>query len=129
MTPSSPDGVLNATFRCRGRKGAILSLPFNGHRMDAIRTELFETYMIKHCASWVELAIMGVFDVKLEDIIFVTGCDLTSSWAMAVFMYPRDAEMSLSVQPVGYASARFQWAALNWSQPHNSESTQVRHEE
>ena len=129
MTPSSPDNVPNfATFRCRGREGAFLSLPFNAHREDAIRTELFETYMIKHCANWLELAIIRGFDVELEDIIFVTGCDLTSSWAMTTFINPSwDAEMSLSVQPVGHASARFQWAAP--SQPHNNESTQVRHEE
>jgi len=128
MTPSSPDNVPNATFRCRGGEGAFLTLPFGAHREDAIRTKVFETYLIKHCASWLDLAIIGGFDVKLEDIIFVTGCDLTSSWAMGTFMYPpRDAEMSLSVQPVGPASARFQWAAS--SQSHNNESTQVRHEE
>jgi hypothetical protein len=127
ITPSSPDEVPNASFRCRKGKGAFLSLPFNVHREDAIRIKLFETYMTKHCDSWLELAIIGGFDVKLEDIIFVTGCDLTSSWAMATFMYPPwDAEMSLCVQPIGSASARFQWVAP--SQPHNNEPTQVRHE-
>ena len=83
--------------------------------------------MIKHCASWLELATTSGYDVKLEDIIFVTGCDLTSSWAMATFMYPpRDDEILLSVLPVGPASARFLWKAP--SQPHNNESTRVRHE-
>jgi hypothetical protein len=76
---------------------------------------------------------MGGYDVKLEDIIFVTGCDLTSSWAMAAFMNPPwDAEMSLSVQPVqrpGFPSgaARFQWTAP--SQPHNNEPNEVRRQE
>ncbi|KAF8493446.1 hypothetical protein F5888DRAFT_1724104 [Russula emetica] len=123
---ATPDEVPNASFRCRRGKGAFLSIPFNAHREDAIRTKVFETYIRTHCDSWLELAILGGFDVKLEDIIFVTGCDLTSSWAMATFMNPPwDADMSLSVQPVGPASApsaRFQWAAP--SQPHNNEPTQ-----
>ena len=127
MTQSSPDDVPNASFRCRRGKGAFLSIPFNARREDAIRTKVFETYIRTHCDSWLELAILGGFDVKLEDIIFVTGCDLTSSWAMATFTNPPwDAEMSLSVLPVGRASARFQWTAP--SQPHNNEPTEVRHE-
>jgi hypothetical protein len=109
-------------------KGAFLCLPFHARRQDAIRTKVFETYIRTHCDSWLELAILGGFDVKLEDIIFVTGCDLTSSWAMATFMNPPwDAEMSLTVEPVGPASARFQWEAS--SQPHNNERDQVRREE
>ena len=76
---------------------------------------------------------MGGYDVKLEDIIFVTGCDLTSSWAMATFMNPQwEAEMSLSVHPVERAgvptgAATFQWAAP--SHPHNNEPNEVRHQE
>jgi hypothetical protein len=93
-----------------------------------MRTKVFETYIHRHCDSWLELAIIGGFDLKLEDIIYVTGCDLTSSWAMTTFTNPPwDAEMSLSVQPVRRASARFQWAAP--SQPHNNEPTEARHEE
>lgn len=126
--PSSPDEVPTALFRCRRGKGAFLSLPFNAYREDAIRTKVFETYIRRHCDSWLELAIIGGYDVKLEDIIFVTGCDLTSSWAMATFMQPPwDADMTLSIRPVGPASARFQWTAP--SQPHNNESNQVRRQE
>lgn len=71
---------------------------------------------------------MGGFNTKLEDIIFVTGCDLTSSWAMATFMNPPcEVEMSLTVQPVGPAGVKFQWADTN--QRYNSEPNQVRREE
>jgi len=46
---------------------------------------------------------------------------MTSSWALAAFTNPPwDADMSLSVLPVGPASARFQWSAP--SQPHNNEA-------
>jgi hypothetical protein len=132
LTPSilsAPDEVPNASFRCRRGKGAFLSLPFNARREDAIRTKVFETYIRRHCDSWHELAILGGYDVKLEDIIFVTGCDLTSSWAMAAFMNPPwDAEMSLTVQPLQRSgAARFQWTAP--SQPHNNEPSEVRRQE
>lgn len=89
---------------------------------------MFETYIRRHCDSWLEFALLGGYDVRLEDIIFVTGCDLTSSWAMAAFMNPPwDAEMTLSAQPVGPGSARFQWTAP--SQPHNHEPNEVRRSE
>ena len=124
-TPSSPNDCPNISFRCRTGIGAFLSIPFNTVREDVIRTKVFETYIRRHCDSWLELAVMGGFNIKLEDIIFVTGCDLTSSWAMAIFMNPPcEAEMTLSVQPVGPTSAKFQWADTN--QPCNSEPNQVR---
>jgi hypothetical protein len=95
-------------------KGAFLSIPFNTRREDAIRTKVFETY-IRTLRQLAGVCSQGGFNIKLEDIIFVTGCDLTSSWAMATFMNtPWDAEMSLSVHPVaGAASAWFQWVAQN----------------
>ncbi|KAH9074322.1 hypothetical protein EDB83DRAFT_2219069 [Lactarius deliciosus] len=116
-------GAASASFRCRGNKGAFLSLPFNVDSVDAIRTKTFETYIHKHCDSWLEFAIINNLDVRLEDIIFVTGCDLTSSWAMAAFVNSWDPEIKLSVASQA-GSAGFQWNLTN--QPHNNESTQVR---
>ncbi|KAH9057207.1 hypothetical protein EDB87DRAFT_1565573 [Lactarius vividus] len=85
------DSYTSASFRCsRNNKGAFLSLPLNGVREDAIRTKAFETYIRKHCDSWLEFASVNEIDVRLEDIIFVTGCDLTSSWAMAAFVNSLD---------------------------------------
>ena len=84
--------------------------------------------MRRHCDSWLEFALSGGYDVKLEDLTFVTGCDLTSSWANAVFMNPPwDVEVTLSVRPVTPGTARFHWSDLN--QLHNrlnSESSGVR---
>ncbi|KAI9432860.1 hypothetical protein H4582DRAFT_1820585 [Lactarius indigo] len=114
----------SASFRCRGKKGAFLSLPFNADSVDSIRTKTFETYIHKHCYSWLEFAGINELEVRLEDIIFVTGCDLTSSWAMAAFVNSWDPEIKLSVQTSQTGSAGFQWNLIN--QPHNNESTQVR---
>ncbi|KAI9432854.1 hypothetical protein H4582DRAFT_2083014 [Lactarius indigo] len=71
---AGPDEDTSASFRCsRSNKGAFLSLPLNGVREDAIRTKAFETYMRKHCDSWLGFALANEIDVRLEDIIFVTG--------------------------------------------------------
>ena len=63
------------------------------------------------------------FDVRLEDIILVTGCDLTSSWAMATFIEPSGLKINLRVQAFENGSARFQWS--DSTQPHNNEPNQV----
>ncbi|KAI9438727.1 hypothetical protein H4582DRAFT_194462 [Lactarius indigo] len=119
---AGPGEAASASFRCRGNKGAFLSLPFNADRVDSIRTKTFETYIHKHCDSWLEFAGINELEVRLEDIIFVTGCDLTSSWAMAAFVNSWDPEIKLSVQTSQTGSAGFQWNLTN--QPHNNESTQ-----
>jgi len=93
-------------------------------REDAIRTKAFETYIRKHCDSWLEFAWANEIDVRLEDIIFVTGCDLTASWAMAAFVNPLDPEISLHVRAIEAESARFWWTVTN--QPHHNEPNQVR---
>ncbi|KAH9041179.1 hypothetical protein EDB84DRAFT_963989 [Lactarius hengduanensis] len=118
---AGPDEAASASFRCRRNKGAFLSLPFNADSVDAIRTKAFETYIRKHCDSWLEFAVINDLDVRLEDIILVTGCDLTSSWAMAAIANSWDP-IRLSVQPSQAGSARFQWDVTN--QPHNNEPNQ-----
>ena len=122
---SGPDEGTSASFKCsKNSKGAFLSLPFNGMRKDAILTKAFEAYIREHCDSWLKFAITNYHDVRFEDIILVTGCDLTSSWAMAAFVHSLNPELSLNVQVSGAEIARFQWTATN--QPHHNEPNQVR---
>ena len=117
-------GSMNASFKCSERKqGAFLYLPFYGNTTDTVRTKAYETYIRKHCDSWIEFAISNDFDVQLEDIILVTGCDLTSSWAMATFVDSSDLKINLRVHASANESATFQWS--DSTQPHNNESTQV----
>ena len=125
---SSPGEPTSATFRCRrdDKGGAFLSLPFNGVREDAIGIKAFETYIRKHCDSWIKFTVINDLDItRLEDIILVTGCDLTSSWAMGAFTNSLDREMTLHTQASMTAgSAVFRWSPTN--QPRNNEPNQVR---
>jgi hypothetical protein len=117
-------GSMSTSFKCSERKqGAFLYLPFSGNTVDTVRTKAYETYIRKHCDSWIEFAISNDFDVRLEDIILVTGCDLTSSWAMATFVDSLDLKINLRVQAFENESATFQWS--DSTQPHNNESNQV----
>ena len=119
-------GPEDASFRCRSNNkgGAFLNLPFSGVSKDAIRTKAFETYIRKHCDSWLEFASLNNLDAKLEDIILVTGCDLIASWAMAVYMNPMDPDITLRVQRLPAGSATFHWS--HTSQRHHNEPNQVR---
>ena len=124
MGDSDPDEGMNTSFKCRRRcEGAFLSIPFDGVKKDVIRTRRFEAYIRQHCDSWLEFAITNDHDVRLEDIILVTGCDLTSSWAMAAFVNPSNPEISLGVRVSEAGIASFQWSATN--QPHHNEPNQV----
>ncbi|KAF8269499.1 hypothetical protein EI94DRAFT_955083 [Lactarius quietus] len=119
------DEATSISFKRSGTKnGAFLSLPFSGVSEDALRTKAFETYIRKHHDKWLEFALINNLDVRrLEDITLVTGCDLTSIWAMATFMDPLDQEIvTLHVQPSQNGSAGFQWS--HTSQPHNNEPNQ-----
>ncbi|KAN0131606.1 hypothetical protein V8E53_010448 [Lactarius tabidus] len=120
--PAYDEYTTVSSFTCRSSPGAFLSLPFSGISEDAIRTKGFDTYIRKHCDSWLEFATINDFDVQLEDIVLVTGCDLTSSWAMAAFIDSSETEISLGVHPASVGSARFQWSFTN--QPHNNERSQ-----
>ncbi|KAI0266125.1 hypothetical protein BC834DRAFT_969641 [Gloeopeniophorella convolvens] len=112
-------GGANASFKCKKNKGAVLSLPFNASREDAIRTKAFETYIRRHCDSWLAHAIVNDLGVdKLEDIILVTGCDRTNSWAMAAVMNAmHDVDISLGAQAAGgIGGVNFRWGVSHDTQ-------------
>ncbi len=118
QTPASPtkfplspaDGSTVISYRCRKRPGAFLSLPYDGHREDVIRTKAFEDYIRDHCESWFAFAQRNRLDVqRMEDIILVSGCTLVTAWAAAAFVDNNlDSEISLGCQTLG-SSATFQW--------------------
>src|SRR6267154_2340616 len=74
-------------YECQAQtRGALLSLPHGGHSEDAIRTKVFEDYIKDNVESWFRWSKRWGFPVKrMEDLIFVTGCTLVTSWAAAVF--------------------------------------------
>ncbi|KAI0284831.1 hypothetical protein BC826DRAFT_973171, partial [Russula brevipes] len=67
-------------------QGAILSLPVPARRRDAIPQGDFVT----HIDIWYAFTRrLGLGITRMEDIVLVTGCDLTKSWANIAFLQGR----------------------------------------
>jgi hypothetical protein len=101
------------TYRCRYRRGALLSLPHGGHRRDIIRKKAFEDYIRNHVVSWFTWAQENQLGVeRIEELILVSGCTLATSWAVVAFVdNTMEAEVSLTSSTLGdNAGATFVWS-------------------
>ena len=79
--------------------------------------------MVKHIDTWFAFARnLGLVD-RMEDIILVTGCDLTRSWTNIAFLGGRaDAQASFGVEVGGRGTCvNFQ------SSPERSRGVVLRH--
>ena len=46
-------GSISQAYQCRaGKRGALLSLPYGGHREDVIRIKVFEDYIKDNVDRW-----------------------------------------------------------------------------
>lgn len=112
MTPRSRRAEY-VTYRCRGR-GAVLSLPNGGLRQDVIHTKVFQKYISDNVATWLHWSKDKGLPVKnLEDLVFVYGCTLVSSWAAAAFDdYTGDAQLSLASRTLNSGASGFTWSNI-----------------
>ncbi|KDQ54312.1 hypothetical protein JAAARDRAFT_697179 [Jaapia argillacea MUCL 33604] len=70
---------------------------------------MFKNYMLENYRSWFDFAVDQCgCEIEVSDLILVTGCDLTTQWAMAAFS-TTDVRASASVggQVPGAISAKF----------------------
>jgi hypothetical protein len=110
------------TYRCRGR-GALLSLPHGGHRKDIIRKKAFEDYIRDHVVSWFTWTQDNKQGVeRIEELILVSGCTLTTSWAVAAFVdNTMEAEISLASRMLDHnGGASFIWNNMRGPVRHNN---------
>ena len=62
----------------------------------------FGRWMVRHIGSWLTFARnLGLGIEEMEEIILVTGCDLTRSWTNIVFLGGHDAQVSFGVKVEG----------------------------
>jgi hypothetical protein len=119
LRPRDPGEV---SFSCSGKQGALLSLPIQAKREDTVVGDGFGKWMIKHIDLWFAwIREKGLNINRMEDIILVTGTDLTRSWANVAFLGGQaDARVSFGVEVV---QSRINWkfsperktgAAWNW---------------
>lgn len=83
------------SFECFREQGAVLAISEDATRQDAHLLVNYQTYMLENCSRWLALVEMQGLGLRMEDIVLVTGCDLTSAWAVAAFT---DSGVDASVQ-------------------------------
>lgn len=68
------------------QQGAALVIKHPAYREDTRSEKNLKDYMLQHYRSWIAFFRDNLgYDVALQDIILVTGCDLTADWEMATF--------------------------------------------
>ena len=123
LLPVNPRGLRSAegvTYKCYRRRGALLFLPHDGHREDIIRKKAFENYIRNNVDSWFTWTQDNGLSVdRMEELILVSGCTLTTSWAVAAFVNDTmDSEISLASLLGDNGGTSFVWSNLRGPVPH-----------
>jgi hypothetical protein len=77
-----------------------LYLPVDAQRQDTLARRDFGNWMIRHIDSWFAFARrLGLGIEQMEEIILVTGCHRTRSWANVTFLEGHtDAQASFKIK-------------------------------
>jgi hypothetical protein len=96
------------SFSCKGKQGAVLSLPMQAKRENTVVRNAFGKWMLKHIDQWFAwIRHKGLEIDQMEDIILVTGTDHTTSWANVAFLGGQaDARASFGVNVL---DSRINW--------------------
>ncbi|TFY72145.1 hypothetical protein EVG20_g860, partial [Dentipellis fragilis] len=114
-------GKASLNFSCSRRKGAVLVLPEKAQRVDTTHRGTYKMYMRKHCERWLALAEQIGLSLHMEDLILVTGCDCTTTWAVAAFTSTDfDGHVQLSVDFSSAGSVSFA-SGLRWMRDENAQ--------
>jgi hypothetical protein len=118
---------MGQTYECWAQShGALLSVPHGTRSEDVIRTKPFEDYIRDNVDNWLRWSKKAGLPVEnTEDLILVTGCTLTTWWAIAAFdsSMARDVDataISLEVRMSDYyGGAQFVWRNRHGSVAYN----------
>ena len=94
-------------------KGAALILPYEACREDTLYDESFKKHMISCYRRWYTFALTKCHrNIKLYDLILVTGCDMSRQWATATyFRHIRGMSAALGAQVAPVVEAKFSLSA------------------
>ncbi len=108
LRPRDPGEVSSS---CRGKQGAVLSLPIQAKSENTVGRGAFGNWMIKHIDLWFAwIRRKGLEIDRMEDIVLVTGNDRTKSRANVAFLGGQaDARVSFGVE-VGHSRINWQFS-------------------
>ena len=79
-------------------------------REDTVVLGLFRRWIVKHIDSWFDFALELELGLAMEDIILVTGCHRTRSWANIAFNEVQaGAQLSLEVDVADALGTNITW--------------------
>ncbi|KAI0315936.1 hypothetical protein OF83DRAFT_306064 [Amylostereum chailletii] len=112
------------SFSSARTQGAVLAIPDTVHAEQIRNPGAYDRYVETHAERWHALAARRHLGLQMEDLMLVTGRDLTKSWGNAVFCdHSLDGRISLEVDfaPLGGAqvASHIRWtnvqnAMINW---------------
>ncbi|KAI9447463.1 hypothetical protein H4582DRAFT_1894038 [Lactarius indigo] len=113
---TGPDSPTEVSFSCKGKQGAVLSLPIQARCKDTVALGQFGEWITKHIDYWFAwVRNLGLGIDRMEDIILVTGAHRTRSWASVAFPGgPEDGQISFGANVV----SRGDIVAINWKFSH-----------
>ncbi|KAI9439505.1 hypothetical protein H4582DRAFT_1812255 [Lactarius indigo] len=88
-----PGCHVEVSFSCTKSRGAALFLPVRAQREDTVARGDFAEWMVKHIDSWFSFAKtldLGIDNLRMEDIVLVTGRHRTRSWTNVAFSESQD---------------------------------------
>lgn len=86
------------SFRCSRQHGAVLAIPNEALSQDVLNRRIYKNYIIENCERWLAFSELRGLELRMEDIVLVTGCDLTTNWAVAAFTnHETDASIQLQM--------------------------------
>jgi hypothetical protein len=87
-------------------QGAILKTRDQTHVLNATAPDIFKEYMRKNYRSWVQFGKDNYHSVDYDNLVFVTGVDLTSSCDMLAYQKSsNDMSASFSLDATAFGSA------------------------
>jgi hypothetical protein len=96
------------------RAAAVSSLPVIARHDNTLVRGAFGRWMLRHIDTWFTFARNLELVHRMEEIILVTGRDLTRSWANVAFLGEADAQVSFGVKVEGAnTSVNFQLSPEN----------------
>lgn len=86
-------------------------LPVDASRWDTLARQDFGQWMVKNIDCWFAFARqLGLGIEQMEDIVLVTGCHRTKSWANVAFLEGHtDAQASFGVEVVRGPAIAIKW--------------------
>jgi hypothetical protein len=95
-------------FQATRAQGAILKTRDKTYALDATAPNIFKEYMRKNYRSWVRFGQDNWHSVDYDNLVFVTGVDLTSSCDMLAYQKSsNDMSASFSLDVAAFGSASF----------------------